>query len=217
MVVLSRQNSNLKRVLCRIAATFVITSVTLNCAYAADGYTLMPVRYRLTEDGNTIFYERRFDDTAWTPTGSYCTEDHRAPDNNRYEHSHLPHGFPFTHNGNTVTVQKSDWAWDAYYSATRLSNSTFSKNCFAYAEGAPTVMFAAAWWNNFTNSAYLPDGTSFGSVGHAIKIEGVYQNTCTSWVISLTSEKNASGGVYRSGWLPLGILPLPWEWLREHK
>jgi len=171
MVVLYPQNSNARLILYLTAVTFAITSVALNCAYAADSGTIMPARYRLTEDGEDIgplFV--LFPDTFWTPTGSYCSEDHRDPDGDRYEHSHLPHGFPFDHDGTTVTAQMSDWAWDAYYAGqTRISNSTFSKNCFAYAEGAPTVMFAPGWFD-FTYWGFLPCATSFGTVGHAKKL-----------------------------------------------
>ncbi|MHC4344997.1 MAG: hypothetical protein ACYSUP_09965 [Planctomycetota bacterium] len=178
----------------------------------------MPARYRLTQDGDTIgpFLEE-FPNTGWTPGGAYCSDDHRDPDGERYEHSHLPHGFPFTHNGNTVTVQKSDWAWDPYYpNQTRISNSTFSMNCYAYAEDAPTVMFCDGWVA-FTIGTSLPSGTSLGTTGHARKIEAVYYKSCAYWVISQTAEKNASSGVYRGGWLPLGMLPLPYEYLRKHK
>lgn len=145
--------------------------------------------------------------------GGYCVEDHRDPDGNKYEHGHLPHKFPFIipANGDNVTEQKSDWAWDAHYvSYTMASGSTFAANCFCHCTGAPTVMFHAGW-TAFTNDSNQCQATdkrkSYADIGHAIEITGTDtfsgKPTC---VISSTSEKNGSGGVYTHGWLPVGII-----------
>jgi len=204
--------------------TFSMMLVVVNSARGAAGDTIMPAKYRLTKDGATIGpVWRLFKNSFYHPTiGTYCADDHRDPDGNRYEHSHLPHGFPFSDGGTTVTVQMSDWAWDAYYgSSSRLSNSTFAKNCFAYAEDAPTVMFEPGWLA-FTNPSSLKYATSYGTASHVIRIEAVvFKDWGTiyycEWVISETTEKNGSSGVYQEFYLPVGHQPEWWESVRKHK
>jgi len=184
------------------------------------GEIQMPFRYRTSENGTTnerlrIFRNAAIFDPGLLPT--YCCEDHRDPDGNRYQHAHLPHGFPFYHAGDNVevTVQMSDWAWNYdYANQSRQSGSTFSKNCFAYACDAPTVIFYQAWYNNFTLPSSLGEITSsirsYGDEGHVIRITDI-DNIGTEgnpeYVVSSSSEKNASGGVYAGAWLPLGMQP----------
>jgi hypothetical protein len=143
----------------------------------------------------------------------YCTENHRDPDGKKYGHAHLPHFFPFNvrlgGEAVAVTVQKSDWAWDAHYAGyTKVSGSTFALNCFAYAVSAPTVMFLPGW-EAFTAPSSLAEETaktrSYGNQGHVVKIliiqdRGEGQNP--RYIVTSTIEKNASGGVYRKNWDP---------------
>lgn len=176
-------------------------------AAAADA--TMPFKYRNTVNGVTIDGSEAFIGVAYLTTGAYCAANHRDPDGNKYVHAHLPDHFPFVPSGSTdnVTAQKSDWAWDAYYSSyTRVSGSTFSKNCFAYVAGSPTVMFYDGWTQFTTNSSQCEITTkpkSYGDSGHIIAITAIYTefDPC---VISESYEKNASGGVYSHEWLPEG-------------
>ncbi len=175
---------------------------------AAGGVT-MPFRYRNTQAGATIQGEGTFQDVYYDGAGLYCAANHRDPDGNKYGHAHLPHAFPFVAGGDTVTAGKSDWAWDAHYvSYTRDSGSTFTLNCFAHAAGAPTVMFHDGWtaWTNASTQCEVTTKTkSYGDAGHVIKIVSIYNFPEEPCVISQTTEKNASGGVYSHGWLPVGI------------
>lgn len=211
-MIKSKWNGTRTRILfLAIASTYLLMFTSIDSALAQAGWTFMPVKYRETENGDTIDTDCRFDDSFYHPTeGDYCEEDHRDPDGSKYEHSHLPHGFGFWHGQrqNWVTEEMSDWAWDAEYTSyTQESGSTFSLNCFAYAEDAPTVMFYEGW-DDFTDSCSLQYATSYAESGHAVKIEDVYYHPLyCKYVISYTEEKNASGGVYSHGWLPLGIDP----------
>lgn len=178
----------------------------------------MPFRWRFTQNGDTHMGVRHFPHVVFRPSDpTYCCADHRDPSGNKYVHAHLPDGYPFCWlYGETiiqVSAQMSDWAWDGEYSGyDRHSGSTFSKNCFAYVSNAPTVMFADAWIYNFTLESSVSEDTlsprSFGDADHVIRIvETIDIGTEGNphHVVSRTSEKNASGGVYSCGWLPLGI------------
>jgi hypothetical protein len=186
--------------------------------FAESGYgtVTMPFKYRLSADGATVSDVRVFSGLAYSPnTPTYCCPAHLDPDGNKYLHAHLPHGFPFKWEAGDVTVtqQMSDWAWDAQYTnQTRQSSSTFSVNCFAHSCGAPTVMFDDAWTNNFTLPSSLEEATSkirsFGHQSHVVRITSIHNRGTEQepdYVVSASSEKNASGGVYSGGWLPLGL------------
>jgi hypothetical protein len=169
---------------------------------------VMPFYYRNTPDGTTYGGARLFEGAGYTAAGTYCAEDHRDPSGNRYVHAHLPFGFPFSHGSDTVTSTKSDWAWTAIYDSYNMeSGSTFELNCFAHAASAPTVMFHPGW-EAFTPPSSVceitPKRKSYGDEGHVVVITGIYSPKPGTCVISSTSEKIASGGVYTRGWLPLG-------------
>jgi len=202
---------------------FTISFVLADCStsYAQAGWTTMPYRYK--EGNEIIVEEHQFDNTAYYPTiGTYCTEDHRDPDGNKYEHSHLPHHFPFedlerynfdTQEFNQVTVAKSDAAWQEHYVGyAQMTGSTFTGNCFAHAASAPTVMFKPGW-EAFTIPSYACDISlqrkSMGDASHVIKILDAveYVNAETTFCgISWTSEKNASSGVFTKVWpMPAGL------------
>ncbi len=163
--------------------------------------TYMPYRFCETE-GVEVFTGVWFDSS-----GTYCTEDHRTPDGDKYGHAHIPHhflfiAFPPGHSPKIVTEEKSDWAWRQYYVGfTEESGSTFSKNCFAYCTGAPTVMFHEGW-TAFTNGSSTCDSSSgaksYGDSSHVISITAIETYPEDFCAIKSTSEKNASGGVYSS-------------------
>lgn len=185
-----------------------VVALTSSEAFAAIGNTTMPFRYRLEEGGTTYGTERIFANTYYTPVGEdYCLQNHRDPDNNKYTHAHLPHGFSFPcwnvpeQQWDTVTVTKSDWAWNAAYSGyTYKSGSTFVHNCFSYAVGAPTVTFHDGW-HAFTDVAPLNQATSMSQAGHAIKITVSSTGGCIpEYYVSKTIEKQASGGIYEKSW-----------------
>lgn len=103
----------------------------------------MPFMYTVGS-GSRVEGSERFVGLYFTPTGQYCPSNHLDPDGNKYGHAHLDHHFPFwddTIIGLNVFESNSDGAWDAYYTGyTRASGSTFGKNCFAHATGAPNVI-----------------------------------------------------------------------------
>jgi len=185
-----------------------IVSLASSEALAAIYDTVMPYSYRNTKEGATYSGCWIFDSTGYTPEGEdYCEDDHRDPDGNKYAHAHLPLGFPFdrwnwiTEELDTVTVTKSDWAWDAHYSGyTKSSSSTFVHNCFSHAVSAPTVTFYEGW-DAFTDVVSLSLATSMADMSHAIKITVSYQPGCSSgWYVSASDEKNASSGTYEKTW-----------------
>ena len=106
-----------------------------------------------------------------------------------------------TKQNDTVTVTKSDWAWNAYFSGyTKSSSSTFVHNCFSYAVSAPTVTFYDGW-NAFTDGCQLNEATSIAYSGHAIKITVSHDDGCDpDYWVSNTNEKNASSGTYCKSW-----------------
>lgn len=200
----------MKRSFFQIACLLIIclgmsqwTAEAVNCE--------MPFKYRNSQNGQTIEGTETFVDVGYLTTGTYCAANHRDPDGSKYNHAHLPHHFTFTPPGGSdqVTAEKSDWAWDAdYTSYTRASGSTFSKNCFAHAAGSPEVMFHDGWTQFTAPSSKCENtskGKSYGDAGHVVAITGIYTfPEASSCVISSTSEKNASSGVYTHGWLPIG-------------
>ena len=172
---------------------------------AGQANVVMPARYRLTENGQTVGHTRTFVGVGYLTTGVYCTENHRDPDGNKYIHGHLPHGYTYTHNSNSITTTKSDWAWNAYYTGySKVSASTFIANCFTYAASTPTVTFLDGWRVFTTASSLEASGVnkSYGDAGHVILI--VEQETSLGCkLIKKTREKNASSGVYEKTWSPL--------------
>ncbi len=188
----------------------------VKAVFAETGYGVanMPFKYRLSQNGATISGVRQFWNVAYNEsTPTYCCQNHRDPDGNKYCHAHLPHGFPFDCQGTTITQQMSDWAWDAEYAnQTRQSGSTFRHNCYSYSCDAPTVMFHEAWYNNFTLSSSLSEATtqirSFGDDDHVIRITGIYNKGTEQnpeYVVSHSVEKNGSSGIYSGAWLPMGL------------
>jgi hypothetical protein len=136
------------------------------------------------------------------------------PNAHTYPHSHLPHGFPLTvviaSTNVTVDEAMSDKAWNnRYYTGDlviaggtyeRKSSSTFTKNCWAFAVGAPTVMFNEGW-QQWTESAGSCDSgwlTRGIGEGHCIFLNGriKYESTDPECYIVLTKEKYASSGEY---------------------
>jgi hypothetical protein len=177
---------------------------------SAAGNVIMPCRYRNAVGGATIHLNITFNNVLYNAAGAYCADNHRDPDGNKYEHGHLTDIFApagFTAGPDTVTAGKSDWAWNAYYTSyTFVSGSTFALNCYSYAVGSPTVTFQPGW-EAFTNASTqcenTAQGKSQGDGGHCIKFTTVNCGT-DPCVIDYTIEKNASGGVYEHGWLPVG-------------
>lgn len=176
---------------------------------AGYGMATMPYKFKFAQSAYLILSgERDFEGVVYDvnlPT--YCCEDHRDPDGNKYQHAHLPHGFPFEsypHGNAIVTQQMSDWAWDSEYEdKVRQSNSTFELNCYAHACDAPTVMFHNAWLGNFTLPVGPQDvGTaviSYGDEDHVVRITEIVNHGTSQdpdFEIISTSEKNGSGGVY---------------------
>jgi hypothetical protein len=200
-----------------LMATILLALHYAPAAYSASGYTDMPYRYKDTESSSTVKTGTcRFNDTFYVAADpdNYCSLDHTDPDDNRYDHSHLPDGFGFwtdhvNQTGTFVTRKKSDWAWADYYTSyTKVtgSTSTFAKNCFAYSINAPKVMFETGWlqWTTTTTAcATTTSPKAFGDADHSIRIANTYTG-CGDCRVSLTSEKNASSPVYDRGWLPLG-------------
>jgi hypothetical protein len=202
--------SSIMRMTYCLNAFFVLCCTFSALSAGADAADVtMPFRYRNTQAGATIAGNATFVGVGYLTTGAYCAANHRDPDGNKYNHGHLPHGFDFANGGDTVTAQKSDWAWDAHYASyTRVSGSTFQKNCFAHCTGAPEVMFHDGW-TAFTNASTQCEVTtkrkSFGDAGHVREITGIQTYSETLCVISTTSEKNASSGVYTAAYaLPGG-------------
>lgn len=200
----------------RVLAVILGVSVwAVDCGSVhAAGNVIMPFRYRNAQNGATIQGNTTFANVYYDNAGAYCVANHRDPGGNKYGHGHLPAHFPFNvQNGpnvDNVTAGKSDWAWDAHYvSYTMASGSTFELNCFAHSTDAPTVMFHDGW-TAFTDASTQCEATnktkSYGDADHVIKITGTFikvpEQPC---LISSTSEKNASGGVYTHGWGPVGI------------
>ena len=201
--------------------------ITLLCltslSLASVSSTQMPYRYRNNEDGATISTSWTFPNTFFTTVGTYCDTWLSIPpcedeESNIYEHSHLPHHFPFTSPSpwsDSVTVTKSDWAWNAYYSGyTKLSNSTFVTNCYSYAVSCSRVIFHSCYINNWTFSSSLSEDTTEtrsyanSSDGHAVRIDDIHHVDDCMWVVATTSEKHASGGVYEYDYmLPGGFDP----------
>lgn len=180
---------------------------------AAD--VTMPFKYNYGGGGLLIEGEMLFNSAGYA--GS-CPNNHLDPDGNTYAHGHLPHSFPFYHepfgsgSGIWVTEAHSDMAWDAHYGDgyTRASSSTFVKNCFAHAavapvSGGPVVMWNAGY-NQFTTASsvcenttktksYLPSGDH--AVAFSTGPSGLESVPC---IVTSTSEKNASSGVYTREW-----------------
>lgn len=185
-------------------------------AWGQQGGVTMPFRYRNAQNGATIQGNAQIQNCFWDGTAA-CPANHKDPGNNNYPHAHLPGLFPFNvQNGDNVTTQKSDWAWDADYAGyTRVSGSTFELNCFGYASEAPTAMFKPGW-ETFTDASTQCENTnktkSYGDDNHCIKITATQAaakhaaggEVCTCTIKS-TIEKNASGGVYSKDWGAAGI------------
>jgi len=157
-----------------------------------------------------------FSNCAWDPARSgwdSCYTEH----GNKFQHAHTSHGFPYTHvqDGNSfqVTASMSDKHWDEeVYKApaySRLSGSTCSRNCFAYATGR-------SYWVIGIGNILTDEWYAFGSPivpgvvmddpnDHMLKITGVeYRNySCGGggfMVITETEEKNGTSGVYKRSW-----------------
>jgi len=191
------------------------------CGWAAEsalaqcGYATMPFKWRLTENGTTESGIMLFTNVLYTgPPSCDCTEMHRDPDGNAYTHAHLPHGFDFLDGSTTVTVEMSDWAWDAdayFVMQSKISGSTFALNCFAYAAGAPEVIFHSGWeqWTDPSTECGDTEAVKNFCIlehEHAVLITFTdFVQFCPCRILG-TCEKMASSGVYEGSWGPLGIV-----------
>ncbi|MEY4387426.1 MAG: hypothetical protein RLY20_2709 [Verrucomicrobiota bacterium] len=198
----------MKKSLIQIVVALLCCTGITHSAVASIVNAFMPFRYEVVQGGKVFTGTYNFPGLGFTPTGDYCPANHLDPDGNRYEHAHLPHNFPFSNNASgfwlTVWEQWSDWAWDDYYSGyTRDSGSTFAKNCYAYATGAPQVLFSSGY-SQFTSASSKCENTtkgkSYENNGHDHVITFTVEFNEYSCDVKHTSEKNASGGVYSMDW-----------------
>ena len=192
----------------RLLLVVVFCIIATEWQARAGTIDVMPVKWLSSVDGEIKYLGRPFLDVSYGPTGVYCNENHRDPGGNKYVHSHLPHGFPFTYpaTGESVTVSKADAGWGAdYVGYTKASSATFAKNCFAHTVDSPTVIYHASWMA-FTLSVDIcgSGDKSFGDENHVVKAETHIPYEGSSCIVVGTSEKMASSGVYTHGWGPLG-------------
>jgi hypothetical protein len=202
-----------------IGGTTLVTALLALFVFSSLGWAAgavdMPFRFRRTAGAATQFGVQRFLDIYYTAGGAYCTSDCRDPGGNKYDHGHLPYGFPIDlpDPDADVTAEQSDWAWNAYYNK-NSSGSTFVTNCFAYSVGCSHVIFNATWTSNWTDPGDLctqQDRTkATASTGHAVKIVHITNYPgCGYCAIDQTSEKNASSPIYDlTYFLPGGMNPL---------
>jgi hypothetical protein len=205
---------------------------------AADGYTTMAFRcqYNGVDYGGDGF-DKLFLDTFYAGACTNTTHLTPNPGAHTYPHSHLPDtGFGFTWvigtQNVTITAAMSDLAWDDRYltgdlrivggTYTKKSGSTFALNCWAFAVGAPTVMFNAGWlqWTDSVTDSCAAGSLSRGiGVGHCISIctTAKYEGDSICYV-TYTKEKYASGGQY--DWCAVapyrGQNPTGWTIRKKH-
>lgn len=185
------------------------------------GPTFMPVTYRETQNGQDIHTTCTIQNTAYiVGANGWCTENHRTPQNNQYDHAHIPNGFPFMdtfNNNNQVTVDKVNWTYAAMYGGwSKKSDATMACNCHnhAMAGDAPPLIASTANGSTkwFTDSAYHAiTSPTAGSIlftqGHSSRIEEIWD--CT--VIGVKdgakkiSDKSDSGGVYELSYASPGL------------
>jgi hypothetical protein len=135
--------------------------------------------------------------------------------------------FPFNHalpNGQVVqvTVAKSDDAWDDHYvGGSRLSSSTFAKNCYGFAfdksfwvptPNSKNAILADEWYpGDLGSDTIVPSLFDLNSLGHMVAVamfcltNECYGDICWGYMPCETREKNQSSGVYKYVYLcPIG-------------
>ncbi len=150
------------------------------------------------------------------------------------DNSQTPHGFPFTtirYNVEIeVTAAMSDAYWDNYFTGgTRISGSTFAKNCFGYSFGMPFYVptpqavnailadeFEAANYGEDTDpwSVFVKAEPAVSAIDYC---DNSYGGTCSTCYCTETREKMASSGVYKYEYLcPGGGEPsAPWTFYKH--
>lgn len=185
----------------------------------------IPFKYKNTTNETEIVWTGTypFVNASYSATED-CPTHHRTPDGQQYEHGHSWEAFgnfavqnPDTGNMDLVTAEKSDWAWDAFYgvgvcaNVSRYSGSTFLKNCYSYATDAPTPMPFDGWisWTVESEQCELTvkkkSNKKYGA-DHCIVISSIdmSEGSTPPCVVTSTSEKNASSGVYNISYFGMG-------------
>jgi len=195
----------------------------------ADEYGVdwdLPYKFRVSENGTTYDGAFTFQECFYYYTEE-CSESHRDPDNNYYDHGHSWDPFDFQDKETEFWVgqQEVDWAYNANFGKDHDEGlgATFLGNCYSYVTDAPTPITVTAWQQNWTVPCSLCEITEkkksfYVAGGHAILIYGttdIYLDEPTC-IITMTKEKEAASGVYTRSWFPLGYQPTP-QWPHKRK